>query len=213
MDDRFRIDLEGSRTHDGSPLTKIEVVPFVDAEAITVFDLQNEKDSLFLDWQYSTFGEKVLKVKFIHGDDVREIEKTIKVLSKADEKLFSDDEMLEVREANIRTLLPEGRSSFIFVHRLAQTEILKELSFMGCKVKAEDILDMDDVQRWSTFKALSLIFESNITSVQDVHTAKKATYIKLATDAGAKAVVKLDRNQDGKADTQTSTIPTMLRRG
>lgn len=211
VDDRFRIDFEGSTTHDGTELTSIEVIHDPLQAALTVFKPSLNKNNMFLDWQFGVAGVKQVTVIFYAGADTKQVLKTIKVLTQAEEKLFSSDEMLIQRESNILSLLPAGRSSFIYMHRLAQKEILKDLEKMGYgDLLPANLLKIEDVQEWSTLKVLALIFESNITSIQDVHTQKRLTYANLALEAKNRSVVKLDLDANGTEDVKVQTFPTHL---
>lgn len=209
VDDRIRIDLESAHAH-GEEFTEILVSPDTEFEPIIVVSPELGKDSYFLDWQYGTPGTKTISVEFKTPSETKVVNKSIKVLTANEERLFSTDEMLLERETTLLNLLPKGRSSFIYAHRLAQREILRELAERGINVTAEQVFDIVDVQNWSIFTTLRNIFEANITNVQDVHILKRNTYRDLQTLSMNKAIVRLDMNKDGKPDVKVNTFPTSL---
>jgi hypothetical protein len=213
VDDLFRVDLSASTTHDGSELDVILVSPDEGLEAIEIFNPTAGKERKVLDWQFGTSGEKLLTITFIQGEEVKEITRSVLVKNASEEKLFSDDEMLLKLEHSINDLLPAGRSSFIYAHRMAQNEILRDLKERGFQVTAAQIFNIEDVSFWSKYLALAFIFESNVTSNVDIHTRKKLAYLAEADTARTRVIIKLDKNGDGKVDEEISSFPARLRLG
>jgi hypothetical protein len=101
-------------------------------------------------------------------------------------------------------LLPSGYSSFNYVHRKAQQLILDWFNEEGyratgnAKITADEILDIDEVRKWSEAWALSLIYNDNSNSIDDKFKEKSNDYKSLAVDARRRAVIELDLNKDGE---------------
>jgi hypothetical protein len=108
--------------------------------------------------------------------------------------------------------LTDGRATFKDVHRRAQTLILAWLDTEGYvdyftdKITLKRIGDISDVTEWATFMALRLIFEGVQNAVKDVFEKKAATYQEREDFYRKRAVIKIDLNQDGKADKWTERV-------
>lgn len=209
VDDLFRVDLGNSSTSDGSDLTKIELAIGL-ADPVSIYEPEAEKHNKFIDWQFDSEGEKELTFLFTHGLDTRSVTKKILVKTAAEEKLFSNDEMLIGLEPDIYDLLPAGRSSFIYVHRMAQEKIMRELVEDGHEVNLSMLIDVKEVSFWSRYMVLAYIFESNITSENDIHTLKRDKYSSFMDTAKSRSLLSLDKDEDGEADTKILKFPTTL---
>lgn len=164
-----------------------------------------------LDYFYESVGNKEVTLRITDSQGAHQTSKTIKVLSEDEERLFSNDEMLLGYEPNIFSLLPDGKNSFIYAHRIAQNEILKELSIEDRKVRAENIFDIEEVQNWSKFKTLALIFESNVIVEDDTHIRKKKIYLDKELGSKNSSLVRIDSDLDGNVDSKVQNLPTSIR--
>jgi hypothetical protein len=134
------------------------------------------------------------------------ITKTILVISETADHLFSNDNKLRGREATIMNYLPGGHSSWKYLHREAQRQIMEwldkegHLDRLGDKLTVKRIQDVEEVQPWATVLALKLIFESLHNSVDDVFKDKAKVYAGEIPANRDRMIVRLDLNQDGTVD-------------
>ena len=185
VNDKFRIDATRSYVAKGAgSILKVEIEPHTGDGFIDVTG--SDYSDWFLDWQYATAGAKVISVKIytaIAPDP--EVSETytfnISALTEADDKLFSDESELKFHESDIMRYLPEGRNSWKYMLRQAQTMIFDwlytngSLNSDGTRIDKESIVTTEDLRDWSTFLSLRLImmdmrkqsgdiFENNGTS-------------------------------------------------
>jgi hypothetical protein len=214
VDDKTRIDA-----------TKTFISP--DEAAITLFEIEPEASAGFvdvtstkyLDWAYSSAGEKTATVRVTTDGSPITKEITISVVSAADDKLFSTDKDIISHEVDIYRFLRPGRSTFLDFHRIAQKMILDDLDQRGLTdnqgnrlVKA-DIYDIEEVKEWSKYLALALIFKSVQSDVDDVYSIKSKGYMDMADRQKTRATLRLDLNADGNVDTRPDFMSSrMVRR-
>ena len=181
-----------------------------DLVALTLFEINPDgsgyidvTSNKYLDWQYSTNGTKTVSLR-INGSDV--ITKDIEVLSVADDRLFSSDAELVPHEPDILSWVRKGRNSFLDVHRTAQDRILTWLDehriwdVNGNKLTKEQIINLEEVNDWSKFMTLRLIFEGISNATDDVFQVKADRYKKMEEAARNRAAFRLDANSDGDED-------------
>jgi len=129
----------------------------------------------------------------------------IEIKTEQEDCLFSDDNDLVEHEHDILEWLPEGRSSFIYVHRRAKSRIfawLEERGFRDCNGKPftkEDVFKREEFKEWSTFLALRLIFNFVSNSNGDIYQEKYREYCKFEADARTR-MYSLDIDGDGVQD-------------
>ena len=120
--DKTRLDGTKSFISTGeASVTLIEIEP-EDGEGFTT--VTSDK---YLDWAYETTGSKVVTLRVTTDGSPSTRTKTITVVSEADDKLFSKDDELVPHEPDIMNYVPDGRASFINIHRLAQDRIITYL--------------------------------------------------------------------------------------
>lgn len=209
VDDLFRANLAGTTTHEGSEVDKIEM-RIGAADPVVIFEPATGKDKYHLDWQFDAEAEHVMDFIFTYGSETRTVSKTVKAISAINEKLFSNDEMLIQLEPDVFNLLPAGRSSFVYAHRMSQAKIIRELNEDGHEIEIENIFDKEEVSFWSRYMALAFIFESNITTLDDIHTQKKSEYATLMSKAKARAVISIDEDANGTSDSEIKAESTQL---
>jgi len=200
-DDKTRLSAEKSYvTPDEASITLIEIEP----EAGNGFlDVTSDR---YLDWQYSTDGDKSVTVRITTDGSPVTFSKTLPVLSAADDRLFSTDSELLPYEPNLLDWVREGRNSFLDVHRAAQDRILSWLDENriwdneGNRLTKEDITDLEEVNDWSKFMTLRLIFEGLSNAVDDIFNDKALRYMDMETKARNRAAFRLDRDNDGSTD-------------
>lgn len=198
VDDKTRIDVSKSYiTPDESAITLYEIEP----EAGTGFiDVTANK---YLDWSYSTSGDKVISVRITTNGAPTLGSIPVKALTAAEDNLFSNDNDLLEFESDILNWVKDGRSSFLDKHRAAQELILNELDSAqiwkqdGTRFVAADIVDIKEFKQWSKFLTLSIIFNSLSNQVDDIFSQKAAKYQSMAISGKTRATYRLDFNQNG----------------
>jgi hypothetical protein len=130
----------------------------------------------------------------------------INVYSKVGDYLFSQDGDLMAHEPDIMKWVTHGRSSFINVHRRAQKLIMNWIdekgyvNTFGDKYIKRDIVDISEVNVWSTYLTLKLIFQGLSNSIDDIFDRKAGIYESLENGAKQRVALRLDVDKDGVAD-------------
>jgi len=189
-----------------SAITKVEIDPdgstgFIDVTGASSSDW-------YLDWQYSTdLGSPFsVSVRVTTAGAPVTYTKTITVLTEANDYLFSKDSDLVAFEPDILNYIPDGHSSFNFIHRRAQQLILDELDNMGLVDKngnrfvAKDLIDVQEVKEWSVFKVLKIIFQGLSERVDDEFDQKMKQYESLEAGRKDRARLRIDFDKDGILD-------------
>lgn len=205
VNDKTRLNASGSYvTKDEVALTSVEIETEAAAGFISVFD-SNSKN-WFLDFEYATDGAKAVTVRVDNGSGPVTAAFTVNVVSAADDRLFSgDQDLLSVRH-DILKYLPDGRSSFLNVHRKAQELILADLDERGItdvsgnKLDKADIVDLSEVNEWSTYLTLMLIFSDLSNAVDDVFDRDSKEYRSEMMRHRNRSFLRLDLNNDGNID-------------
>lgn len=210
VDDRTRLDATKSYiTPDENAITLIEIEPEAGSGFIDV------TSSRYLDWQYSTDGSKSVTVRITTDGAPVTFSKTLPVLSVADDRLFSSDSELLPYEPNLLEWVREGRNSFLDVHRAAQDRILSWLDEnriwdeQGDRLTKEDITDLEEVNDWSKFMTLRLIFEGLSNALDDIFHEKALRYMEMESKARNRAALRLDRDNDGETDVIKTDLRSM----
>lgn len=202
VNDKTRIDVSGCFAN-GETITKYEIRPD------TLEDFYDVTSKQYLDWQYSTDGDKTLTVRItgsLSGEE--SIDFTLPVVSVENDNLFSSDSDLQALEDDILKYIRNGRNSFTDKHREAQRQILDELDSArlwksdGTRYEASDIVDIQDFKKWSKFLTMSIICESLSNEVNDLWDIKSTKYESMAIKAKSRATLRLDSNSDGVIDEQ-----------
>ena len=217
VSDGLRIDARKTIFRNLSDITDVEISPEDDngsPQYISVFE-SGDFDKWFLDYSYETAGEKTVKVKVTLEDtSTKEAEKTVTVISEADDKLFSNDQDITQSEPDILRYLPQGKTSFTFMHREAQRRILAYLDEQRIwkndneRYTKDDIVDMEEFVHWSRFLVLHLIYAAKIVSQDDFFSFKAEEYKALMVSARSRATLRLDANGDGEIDTYVDRVST-----
>ncbi len=201
VDDRTRLDgLKAYTTPDEAAITLVEIEPDAGAGYIDV------TSNRYLDWQYSTDGDKTVTLRITTDGAPQSISRTLSVLSVVDDRLFSSDAELLPYEPQILQWTREGRNSFLDVHRAAQDRILGWLDEhriwdnQGNRLTKEDITDIQEVNDWSKFMTLRLIFEGLSNAIDDIFHEKAIRYGEMEVQARNRAALRLDRDNDGITD-------------
>ncbi len=206
-DDGLRLDATSTFvSKDEAAITLVEIEPESGNGFIDVTGTK-QKD-WFLDWQYSGASRTVdVTVRVTtDGAPVTHTEQ-IQVVTAADDKLFSDDYDLLVKEEDIIKWLPDGRTSFKYKHRQAQTMIIEDFNERGVvdsdgeKLTKDAFVDLEEVRQWSLNLTLSLIFKDNSNVVGDIYDLKANEYMSEALSHKHRAYFRLDIDGDGNIST------------
>lgn len=167
----------------------------------------------FLDWVYTTSGQKVVSCRITDTDANQTVGAiTIDSITAQEDNLFSNDEDLLVYEPELNRYLQDGRSSFLDKHRIAQFEILDELAANnitkedGSDYEASDIVNIEEFRKYSTFLTLNIIFEGISNDVNDIFRNKAEKYKERYIQAKKRAELKLDTDGDGDVDSHDKKV-------
>lgn len=218
VNDGLRIDARKTIYRDASEITDVLISPEDDLtpepQYISVYS-NGEFDDWYLDWVYETAGAKTARVKVIDADmNEKVIAMTINVVTEAADLLFSKDADILQSEPDILRYLPEGKTSFTFMHREAQRRILAFLDenriwkVNSVRFEKADIVDMEEFVHWSRFLVLHLIYAAKIVSVDDFFSFKANEYEGLMKAARGRSTLRLDRNDSGEVDTLLDRVST-----
>lgn len=216
--DKVRIDASKSFVSKGEgAIFNVEILPETSGAWVSVF-VANTPSAWFLDWAYSGASRTVtvscrIQVTNAMGD-IQTSTKTISVVTAADDKLFSSDSDLTALEPDVLKWVKAGRSSFLDVHRMAQSKIIEWIDEAGyrnedgSKVSKNELLDLSEVRPWSRDLTLSLIFFGISNQVDDVFAQKSKFYASQAKDRADRAVLAWDFNKDGTVNVIEETVGT-----
>ena len=190
---------------DEAAITLIEVEPFSGLGFVDI-TAANSRD-WFLDWQYEAAQAGTVTVSLRITTDGAPVTSTfdLTVLTAAEDNLYSADSDLTASESDILRFLPEGRNSFLNVHRDAQSIILAELDESGItnrdgsRLTKDQIVDVEEVNKWSRYLVLWLIMSDNSNAVDDIFNQKAMMYKDRANFHKERAFIRLDLNKDGDA--------------
>jgi hypothetical protein len=212
--DKLRLDSSKTFiTPDEAAITLIEIEPDT---GLGFFDVTAAG---YLNWVYSTGGDKTATLRVTTNLITETIELNISCLTAVQDKLFSSDNDLMGHESKIYDYLPKEYSSFNHLHRSSQSVIMDSLTqrgyekAIGVPLTKADIFNVDEVKQWSKFLTLSTIFSASSNEVNDFFSVKAQQYKELAERSAQRAYVTLDTDQDGQPDTQINlTVGRLVRR-
>jgi hypothetical protein len=199
--------LNGTKSFASGESTAISLVrirPEASASWVTVTGTDS-RDWL-LDWAYADAGTKTVSIEITTNGSPVTKTASVSVVTAATDKLFSTDSDLQLHETDILKWVPDGRSSFLDMHRRAQKIILQWLDKEGyvdvnqVPFTKAAIIDIEEVNAWSTYTVLRLIFESISNATDDIFHEKAIRYGKEELHARNRAVLRLDTDGDGQVD-------------
>lgn len=202
INDKTRLNASKSfKSKDNLPITLVEIEPESGSGYVDVTG-SSAKD-WYLDWAYTGASRTVTVSLRITASTTVTYTKTISVVTATDDKLYSGDSDITALESDILKWVPEGRASFLNVHREAQTKILDWLAEAGItnvdgdRITKDRIIDLDEVRSWSKYLTLSLIFRNISNSVEDIFDSKAKYYETMAKDRADRTKLRLDLDGDG----------------
>ena len=187
-------------------ITNVEIETHTGDGFVSVYNA-GDNGLWYLDWAYSTAGTKVISVKLTDSlANVVTMTMDITCLTEVEDNLFSTDSELKSREDEVMFYLPEGRSSFKYLHRRVQADIMDWLADMGLRntdkelYTKDDVLNKTEIRKLSTVWALHLIYTDLVKRPDDVFDKKSKFYEDEIVKSKQKAKISLDYNKDGLQD-------------
>lgn len=183
-----------------------------DEAAITAFEIepeagagfQNVLTDRYLDWQYSTAGDKVVTLRVTTDGAPTTATVDIEIVTAATDMLWSKDVDLLPYEPDILGNIPAGRSTFNMIHRRAQSTILTTLDERkiwnrdtGARFEKDALVNVTEVKDWSIALVLMYIFEGLSNAVGDIFDLKAKKYASMVEARAARAFIRVDNNGDG----------------
>lgn len=152
------------------------------------------------------YGIKKVLVTANNGGTAQTLSKYVHLFTEQGDALFSGDQDLITWEPDIMQWVQRGRSSFLNIHREAQDQIIYWLDKEGYtnvyqeKYTKFDLLDISEVNEWSAFLTLSIIFWGISNKTDDVFLKKHFEYLNKSQEARNRAVLRIDVDGDGVVD-------------
>lgn len=226
--DKTRIScIDTYKTPGEEAYSKVEIEPEAGAGFFDVTGLLTALEfekGWYLDWQYSTDGDKVITLKVTTTDGApvpvlteHTFTKTLAVIDEADDKLFSTDEMLTSVVSDILRWVPEGRNSFKREHREAQKRILAWLDengfkdTSGNKLTKDSIVDVSEVREWSKYLTLMIIYDGISNAIDDVFQQQARRFESLSVTARNRKYLRVDYTGDGTVSTGEKYAQTTVK--
>lgn len=185
----------------------------------TWYDITAKKQ---IDWIFMTAGVKTISLRLNTTlPSTQTFTKTVTVLDLTAQKLFSNDTDLYSLDPEIDQYLPKKWSSWNIVHLKSQEYIMDWLDEKrifkqdGSKYVVDDLLDLQEVKQWSTYKTLEFIYEGNSNIVGDISSVKRDKYLSLANEKASRSQLALDYDGDGDVNNieRTDLLKVNLFRG
>lgn len=206
VNDKTRIDISKSFVS-GDAITEIEIKPETTENFISVFSL--DQNDWFLDWSYATDGEKTISVRAQDGTSTITQTFTINVITEANDNLYSSDAQIFAIESELKNYIPDGRNSYKNLHREAQSRILNYLDRK--RIWAEDGSPLNknqinlnrEVQKWSLYETIFMIYSDLFISVGDKFAEKVNQYKSLRNYERDRGAIRIDKDSSGAIDVNT----------
>ena len=218
-----RIDARQTIYRDIDDVFGVEISPNIDGENDLPYQDVFEEgrfDKWFLDWSYLTAGtyNPTVRVQVTEGSEpeYKTISKSISIITPETDALFSNDDDIIQSEPDIYRYLPEGRTSFTFMHREAQRRILAYLDeqriwkLNGERYTKTDLFDKEEFVHWSRFMVLEIIFKAKIVSTDDFFAVKASDYALLKKQAANRGTLRLSEDGVKEADLKYDKSNTMV---
>ena len=216
--DGVRIDAMQTIYRDVADVLDIEIAPDAGGDFISVYS-GGDFDMWYLDWVYDTAGtyNPIVRIKTGELPDVFvTITKPIEVITEEADQLFSGDDDILQAEPDVYRYLPEGKTSYLFMHREAQRRILAYLDEKkiwkqdGTRYDKEDLFDKEEFVHWSRFLVLQMIYQAKVVDVGDIFFQKSEQYKTLVTIAQSRGALRLSSNGTDAATTKVNNVTSIL---
>lgn len=203
VNDKTRIDVSGTFVS-GDAITEIEIKPSDDDDFISVFN--SDQDLWYLDWAYASSGKKVISVRATDGTSTITSTFSITCVSEADDNLYSNDSQIFAIETELKKYIPEGKNSYKYLHREAQSRILnyldrKRIWDVNGDAFTKDAVNMTgELQKWSLYETIYMIYTDLFLSVGDKFAEKVNQYKGLRNYERDRTAIRLDKDGNGIID-------------
>lgn len=131
--------------------------------------------------------------------------KYIQVFSESGDSLFSSDFDLVTKKQDILSWVKAGRNSFLNFHRQAQEEIIDwfrgegSVNIDGDPLEVKNLVHPTDLNQWSTYLTLRLIFDDLSNDVDDIFD-REARGFESREMRLRDRIMRIDIDNDGKSD-------------
>lgn len=204
--DLTRFDASRSILVKGSadPINSVKIKLGASGPEIEVFNAQPK--NWFVDYAFNDPGATEITLTVASASESASVTETINILTAEEDALFSGDADLISLESDIMKWLPNGRSSFLDLHRKSQSLIVDWVNRQGYRDDKGDkftkaaFKDNSDVNLWSVYTTLKLFFMGVQNATDDVFKKKADYYHKLEIEARDRAILDLDMDGDGEVD-------------
>lgn len=190
-------------TQDEAAISMIEISPYGAASGYI-----DVTEDMYLDWQYSASGTINVACRVTASGASADFTSSLSVVTAASDYLYSNDNDLRVHEPDILKWVEQGRNSFINMHRAAQKNMIDWLRKEGYVDTMRNpytktaIVHSEEVNQWSTFLTLRLIFEGLSNAIDDIFAEKAKRYKGKEVEWRNMALLRLDVDGDGEADNE-----------
>lgn len=228
VNDKTRIScIDSYKSPNEEEIYKVEIEPDTGAGFIDVSGLSTDSErykNWYLDWQYDLNGDKTITLKITTTDGglptpvltEYTFTKTLSIISEADDNLFSTDEMLTSVVSDVLRWIPDGRNSFKREHREAQKRILAWLDENGFKdingnrLTKDAIVDVLEVQEWSKYLTLMIIYDGISNAIDDVFQQQARRFESLSVTARNRKYLRLDYDGSGAVSEGEKYVQTTV---
>jgi len=202
INDKTRIDVSKTFSQSVS-ITDITIKPSATDTAVSVYN-SGDTSLWFLDWAYTSAATNTVTIVATDsGATTYTKELTIESVTEATDYLYSNDRDIFKIETELKDYIPDGYSSFNYVHREAQQRILDFINRKNLRnrddtrfLKTQLNLDQD-IRRWSTYEALQIIYSDLFVTGGDKFAIKADTYTKERDKLRTQNALRIDYNKDG----------------
>jgi len=149
---------------------------------------------------------KAITISIDDGSGPQALTKYIDLMSVGGDALFSNDQDLIFHRHDILDFLPQGRNSFLHVHRRAQDLIMAfldeagHIDIDGDPLTLAAVTDAEEFRQWSTFVTLRIIHDELSNDPDDDFFAKASGFKSQERVHRKRAILRIDTDNDGKAD-------------
>tara|TARA_R110000868_G_C10972548_1_gene770420 strand:- start:14896 stop:15594 length:699 start_codon:yes stop_codon:yes gene_type:complete len=208
VNDKTRIDVSRSFVS-GDDVTDILIKPEASESYISIFNTDQKK--WFLDWSYATDGEKSISVQATDGVNTITQTFTINIISVEEDNLYSNDSQVFKIESELKNYFPQGRNSYINMHREAQSRILSVLDRKriwdndGNPYDKNQLNVTGELSLWSLYETILMIYTDLFISVGDKFAEKVNEYKSLRNIERDRGAIRVDKNNSGTIENESET--------
>lgn len=218
VNDLTRFEFGVVKTPDEGTTDLIEVEPDTGVGFFDITTNTNRAGRYFLDYAYATDGVKTITLRVTIATVPITYGFSINAITAENDKLFSSDADLIVKEPEIMGFLRSGRYTYLDKHRDSQKIILDWLDRQriygkdGERLVADDIQNIEEIRTWSTYLTLENIYKGLKNETGDVFDDKAQQYsLEVSAESMRKAIrIHQDIDGDGtKEEIEKKNIDTL----